>query len=124
MFKIPKEMWFGFGLMAVIVAGVLSMLVSVPAITNGHIGLVMLSLVVVAIMLGFPTAFTLMGMGMMFAYFAYHSGGQTAAGAMQQTLDLMVQRAFSVMASEPGRRASVRCRLRKSFSIRLARSTR
>ncbi len=100
MFKIPKEMWFGFGLMAVIVAGVLSMLVSVETVTNGHIGLVMLSLVVVAIMLGFPTAFTLMGMGMMFAYFAYHSGGQTAAGAMQQTLDLMVQRAFSVMASD------------------------
>ena len=28
----------------------------------------MLSLVVVAIMLGFPTAFTLMGMGMIFAW--------------------------------------------------------
>jgi TRAP-type mannitol/chloroaromatic compound transport system permease large subunit len=41
-----------------------------------------------------------MGMGMLFAYFAYHSGGQTAGGAMQQTLDLMVQRAFSVMASD------------------------
>jgi len=98
--KIRKEMWFGFGLMAIIIAGVLYMLASAPAITNGHIGLVMLSLVVVAIMLGFPTAFTLMGMGMLFAYFAYHSGGQTAGGAMQQTLDLMVQRAFSVMASD------------------------
>ena len=41
----------------------------------------MLSLVVVAIMLGFPTAFTLMGMGMLFAFFAYHSGGQTARPA-------------------------------------------
>ncbi len=98
--KIRKEMWFGFSLMAIIIAGVLYMLASAPAITNGHIGLVMLSLVVVAIMLGFPTAFTLMGMGMLFAYFAYHSGGQTAGGAMQQTLDLMVQRAFSVMASD------------------------
>jgi TRAP-type mannitol/chloroaromatic compound transport system permease large subunit len=98
--KIRKELWFGFTLMALIVTGVLAMLVSVQEITNGHIGLVMLSLVVVAIMLGFPTAFTLMGMGMLFAYFAYHSGGQTAGGAMQQTLDLMVQRAFSVMASD------------------------
>lgn len=98
--KLRKELWFGFTLMGLIVAGVLAMLVSVPEITNGHIGLVMLSLVVVAIMLGFPTAFTLMGMGMLFAYFAYHSGGQTAGGAMQQTLDLMVQRAFSVMASD------------------------
>ena len=76
------------------------MLLSVPEVTNGHIGLLMLSLVVVAIMLGFPTAFTLMGMGMLFAYFAYHSGGQTAAGAMRQTLDLMVQRAFSVMGND------------------------
>jgi TRAP-type mannitol/chloroaromatic compound transport system permease large subunit len=95
-----KELWFGFILMAIIVAGVLAMLVSVDEVTNGHIGLVMLSLVVVAIMLGFPTAFTLMGMGMLFAYFAYHSGGQTASGAMTQTLDLMVQRAYSVMASD------------------------
>ncbi len=98
--KLRRELWFGFGLMAIIVAGVLFMLSSVSEITNGHIGLVMLSLVVVAIMLGFPTAFTLMGMGMLFAYFAYHSGGQTAGGAMQQTLDLMVQRAYSVMASD------------------------
>ncbi|MES2102217.1 MAG: TRAP transporter large permease subunit [Pseudomonadota bacterium] len=95
-----KELWFGFTLMAVIVAGALYMLLSVPIITNGHIGLLMLSLVVVAIMLGFPTAFTLMGMGMLFAFFAYHSGGQTVGGALNQTLDLMVQRAFSVMSSD------------------------
>jgi TRAP-type mannitol/chloroaromatic compound transport system permease large subunit len=98
--KLRKELWFGFTLMGLIIAAALVMLVSVETITNGHIGLLMLSLVVVAIMLGFPTAFTLMGMGMLFAYFAYHSGGQTAAGAMRQTLDLMVQRAFSVMASD------------------------
>ncbi|MBX3625838.1 MAG: TRAP transporter large permease subunit [Rhizobacter sp.] len=98
--KLRKELWFGLTLMGVIVAGVLYMLASAPEITNGHIGLVMLALVVVAIMLGFPTAFTLMGMGMLFAYFAYHSGGQTAGGAMTQTLDLMVQRAFSVMSSD------------------------
>ena len=51
-------------------------------------------------MLGFPTAFTLMGMGMLFAFFAYHSGDQSAAGALKQTLDLMVQRAFSVMGND------------------------
>jgi len=97
---IRRELWFGFVLMGLLLAAAVAMLVSVPVITNGHIGLLMLSLVVVAIMLGFPTAFTLMGMGMLFAYFAYHSGGQTAAGAMQQTLDLMVQRAFSVMGND------------------------
>ena len=97
---IRKELWFGFALMALILVAVLTMVISVPAMTNGHYGLLMLSLVVVAIMLGFPTAFTLMGMGMMFAFFAYHSGDQSAAGAMKQTLDLMVQRAFSVMGND------------------------
>jgi TRAP-type mannitol/chloroaromatic compound transport system permease large subunit len=67
---------------------------------NGHYGLMMLALVVVAIMLGFPTAFTLMGMGMIFAFFAYHSQGQTADGALRQTLDLMVQRAYAVMSND------------------------
>ena len=98
--KIRKELWFGFALMALIGSAALTMVLSVDTMTNGHYGLLMLSLVVVAIMLGFPTAFTLMGMGMMFAFFAYHSGTQTAGGAMQQTLDLMVQRAFSVMGND------------------------
>jgi TRAP-type mannitol/chloroaromatic compound transport system permease large subunit len=97
---IRKELWFGFGLMAIILVGVLGMVISVPTMTNGHYGLLMLSLVVVAIMLGFPTAFTLMGMGMLFTFFAYHSGDQTSAGAIRQTLDLMVQRAFSVMSND------------------------
>jgi len=98
--KLRKELWFGFTLMALIVAGVLAMVLSVDKMTNGHYGLLMLSLVVVAIMLGFPTAFTLMGMGMIFTFFAYHSGDQSVAGATRQTLDLMVQRAFSVMAND------------------------
>jgi TRAP-type mannitol/chloroaromatic compound transport system permease large subunit len=33
----------------------------------------LLALIVVAIMLGFPTAFTLMGMGVMFAWLAVRS---------------------------------------------------
>ncbi|RZU02103.1 TRAP transporter large permease subunit [Rivibacter subsaxonicus] len=98
--KLRKELWFGFTLMAIIVAAAMGMVLSVDTMTNGHYGLLMLSLVVVAIMLGFPTAFTLMGMGMLFAFFAYHSGGQTARGAMTQTLDLMVQRTFSVMSND------------------------
>jgi TRAP-type mannitol/chloroaromatic compound transport system permease large subunit len=58
----------------------------------------MLALVVIAIMLGFPTAFTLMGMGVIFAWFAYRSAGPDTA--VQQTLDLMVQRAYAVMAND------------------------
>ncbi|HNT39992.1 MAG TPA: TRAP transporter large permease subunit [Rubrivivax sp.] len=98
--KVRKELWFGFTLMAVIIAGALAIVLSAETMSNGHYGLLMLSLVVVAIMLGFPTAFTLMGMGIVFAFFAYHSGGQTAAGAARQTLDLMVQRTFSVMGND------------------------
>jgi TRAP-type mannitol/chloroaromatic compound transport system permease large subunit len=66
--------------------------------TNGHLGLLMLSLVVVAIMLGFPTAFTLMGMGVFFAWLAYRSGNSEMA--TRQVLDLMVQRAYSVMSND------------------------
>ena len=98
--KIRKELWFGFILMGLIGLAALAMVLSVDKMTNGHYGLLMLSLVVVAIMLGFPTAFTLMGMGMLFTFFAYHSGDQSAAGAVRQTLDLMVQRAFSVMGND------------------------
>ena len=88
-----KELWFGFSLMALIIAGCAVMLISVPTITNGHLGLLMLALVVVAIMLGFPTAFTLMGMGMLFGWFAF--GYDT-----RKILDLMVQRAYAVMAND------------------------
>jgi len=66
--------------------------------TNGHLGLLMLSLVVVAIMLGFPTAFTLMGMGVFFAWLAYNSSSPDIA--VRQTLDLMVQRAYAVMSND------------------------
>lgn len=93
-----KEIWFG---LSILVAIVIALFVLMPApadMTNGHLGLLMLALVVVAIMLGFPTAFTLMGMGVMFAWFAYHS--QNPEQAVQQTLDLMVQRAYSVMAND------------------------
>ncbi len=91
--KIRKELWFGFILMAIIIAGTGVMLLSAPAITNGHLGLMMLALVVVAIMLGFPTAFTLMGMGMIFTWLAYERD-------TGKTLTLMVQSAFKVMGND------------------------
>src|SRR5215210_6157206 len=64
----------------------------------GHLGLLMLALVVVAIMLGFPTAFTLMGMGVFFAWLAYRSVNPDLAG--RQVLDLMVQRTYGVMNND------------------------
>jgi TRAP-type mannitol/chloroaromatic compound transport system permease large subunit len=92
-----KELWFGFSLMAAIVIAVL---VFTPwgHLTNGHLGLIMLALIVVAIMLGFPTAFTLMGMGVLFAWLAYRSVDPAVAN--RQVLDLMVQRAYGVMSND------------------------
>ena len=93
-----KEIWFGLTIMALVVLSALVLLPAPSEMSNGHLGLLMLALVVVAIMLGFPTAFTLMGMGMIFAWIAYKS--QNPALAVQQTLDLMVQRAYSVMSND------------------------
>ena len=93
-----KEVWFGLSIMAMVVLAAFVLLPAPSEMTNGHLGLLMLALVVVAIMLGFPTAFTLMGMGMIFAWIAYKS--QNPDLAVQQTLDLMVQRAFSVMSND------------------------
>jgi TRAP-type mannitol/chloroaromatic compound transport system permease large subunit len=91
--KIRKELWFGFIIMGLIIAGTATMLLMAPKITNGHLGLMMLGLVVVAIMLGFPTAFTLMGMGMIFTWVAYEEN-------TSKTLTLMVQSAFKVMGND------------------------
>lgn len=92
-----KELWFGFSIMGLITASVL-LLTPWSDLSNGHLGLIMLALVVVAIMLGFPTAFTLMGMGMFFTYLAYQSSSPDLA--LQQSLDLMVQRAYAVMTND------------------------
>ena len=54
---------------------------------------IVIIIVVVAIMLGFPTAFTLMGMGMLFTWLAYDRD-------ITRTLDLMVQSAFKVMGND------------------------
>jgi TRAP-type mannitol/chloroaromatic compound transport system permease large subunit len=93
-----KEIWFGLSIMAAVVLAAIFLLPPFAEMTNGHLGLFMLAMVVVAIMLGFPTAFTLMGMGMVFAYIAYRS--QNPSLAVDQTLDLMVQRAYSVMSND------------------------
>jgi TRAP-type mannitol/chloroaromatic compound transport system permease large subunit len=95
--KLRKETFFGFTIMGLII---LPTLLFMPwtNLTNGHLGLMMLALVVVAIMMGFPTAFTLMGMGVFFAWLAYRSVNPHIA--VQQVLDLMVQRTYGVMNNE------------------------
>jgi TRAP-type mannitol/chloroaromatic compound transport system permease large subunit len=91
--KIRKELWFGFVIMGLIILGAVYVLASAETITRGHLGLLMLALVVVAIMLGFPTAFTLMGMGVFFTWLAYDRD-------IGRTLDLMVQSTFKVMSND------------------------
>src|SRR6187402_1452805 len=95
--KMRKELIFGFTIMGLIL---LPTLIFMPwtSLSNGHLGLMMLALVVVAIMMGFPTAFTLMGMGVFFAWLAYRSVNPDLA--VRQVLDLMVQRTFGVMNNE------------------------
>ena len=93
-----KEIWFGLSILIAVVIGVFILMPAPSQMTNGHLGLLMLGLIVVAIMMGFPTAFTLMGMGMLFAWLAFRS--QNPNLAVQQTLDLMVQRAYSVMSND------------------------
>lgn len=93
-----KELWFGATLMALIVVAVFVLMPSPSEWTNGHLGLLMLALIVAAIMLGFPTAFTLMGMGVLFAWLAYRHADPNIA--VQQTLDLMVQRTYAVMTND------------------------
>ncbi len=95
--KVRKELWFGFAIMALIA---LPVIIFTPwtNMTNGNLGLLMLALVVLAIMLGFPTAFTLMGMGVAFSWFYYRSIDPDMA--VRQVLDLMVQRAYGVMSND------------------------
>jgi TRAP-type mannitol/chloroaromatic compound transport system permease large subunit len=102
---IRRELWFGFGLMALIVVTVL-VLTPWASLFDAHLskedlgvlGLLMLALIVVAIMLGFPTAFTLMGMGVFFAWLAYRSVNPQIA--VNQVLDLFVQRTYGVMSND------------------------
>jgi TRAP-type mannitol/chloroaromatic compound transport system permease large subunit len=62
------------------------------------LGLTMLCLIVVVIMMGFPTAFTLMGLGMFFGYIAFYVPGQTLLD--NKVFDLMVQRTYGAMTND------------------------
>jgi TRAP-type mannitol/chloroaromatic compound transport system permease large subunit len=105
MIRLRREQWFGFTIMALIVTPVLILTpwshifdANLTRADLGVLGLLMLALIVVAIMLGFPTAFTLMGMGVFFAWLAYRSVNPQLAVA--QTLDLFVQRTYGVMSND------------------------
>jgi TRAP-type mannitol/chloroaromatic compound transport system permease large subunit len=62
------------------------------------LGLLMLALIVVVIMMGFATAFTLMGLGMFFGFIAFYDPNQT--WAHNRVFDLMVQRTYGAMTND------------------------
>jgi TRAP-type mannitol/chloroaromatic compound transport system permease large subunit len=103
--RVRRELWFGFSLMALIVAAV-AVFTPWANLMDGHLskedmgnlGLLMLALIVVAIMLGFPTAFTLMGMGVFFAWLAYRNVNPEKA--WQLVFDAFVQRTYGVMSND------------------------
>ena len=93
-----KGMHIGLLSMAVMLTIIAGVFLSAEQITQGHLGLLMLALIVVAIMLGFPTAFTLMGLGMIFGYMAFYTPGQPFW--QNSVFDLMVQRTYGVMTND------------------------
>jgi len=62
------------------------------------LGLVMLGLIVAAIMMGFPTAFTLMGLGIFFGFVAFYSPAEHWLD--NRVFDLMVQRTYGGMLND------------------------
>lgn len=97
--KIHKALWFGLSCIALVLL-MIAFLTPWDNLTTGHIGLLMLALIVVAIMLGFPTAFTLMGMGVLFTFLAYYMQSSDPGRSLGQTLDLMVQRTYATMTND------------------------
>ena len=62
------------------------------------LGLLMLTLIVVVIMMGFPTAFTLMGLGIFFGFIAFYS--PLEHWWQNRVFDLMVQRTYGAMTND------------------------
>jgi TRAP-type mannitol/chloroaromatic compound transport system permease large subunit len=62
------------------------------------LGLLMLALIVVVIMMGFATAFTLMGLGIFFGFIAFYTPGESWVN--NRVFDLMVQRTYGAMTND------------------------
>jgi len=62
------------------------------------LGLLILGLIVVVIMMGFPTAFTLMGLGMFFGFIAFYDPSHLFTD--NKVFELMVQRTYGAMTND------------------------
>ncbi len=67
-------------------------------VSDPALGLTMLALIVVVIMMGFPTAFTLMGLGMFFGFIAFYDPAHS--WAQNKIFDLMVERTYGAMNND------------------------
>ena len=67
-------------------------------ISDPVLGLIMLCLIVIVIMMGFPTVFMLMGLGMFFGYIAFYVPHQDIVD--NKVFDLMVQRTYGAMTND------------------------
>ncbi|WEX74549.1 TRAP transporter large permease subunit [Sinorhizobium numidicum] len=62
------------------------------------LGMTMLVLIIVVIIMGFPTAFTLMGLGMLFGFYAFYNPAEHWID--NRVFDLMVQRTYGAMTND------------------------
>ena len=88
----------GSSFIVLVVGAIVILMPPLAEITEAHMGLAMLALIVVAIMLGFPSAFTLMGLGMLFGFYAFYTPGQPILE--NSVFDLMVQRTYGAMTND------------------------
>jgi len=69
-------------------------------VTDPQVAILMLALFIVIVMLGFPIAFTLMAMGVIFGYYAYYDPSRMSSIFDNRIFDLFVNQTYSVMSSD------------------------
>jgi len=88
----------GFGIIGLIAIGYILFLPPPSQITHPHLGMVMLGVIVAAILLGFPIAFTLIGLGILFGFFAFY---RPHVPLLENPIfDNMVLRTYGVMTAD------------------------
>ena len=69
-------------------------------LTDPQVAVAMLGIFILVILLGFPIAFTLMAMGVMFGYYAYYDPERMKTIFDNRVFDLLVNQTYSVMAND------------------------
>ena len=88
----------GFGIIGLIAIGYILFLPPPSQITHPHLGMVMLGVIIAAILLGFPIAFTLIGLGILFGFFAFY---RPHVPLLENPIfDNMVLRTYGVMTAD------------------------